>query len=1069
MPKGQYLFTAMMILAILLSAFSSLEAESKFQLIGNYQNGIFDESAAEIGAYDDMNKKLFVVNGDSKAIDIIDMSDPTNPTKISSIDVAPYGSNVNSVAVFMGIVAAAVEADPKQNPGKAVFFAHNGAFLGEIEVGALPDMITFSSDGLKVLTANEGEPSDDYSNDPLGSVSIIDFSGGVNGITVNTVDFTKFNDKKEYLRNKGVRIFGLNATVAQDIEPEFIALNHDNTLAYVTCQENNALAVIDLETPEVIDIYGLGVKDHSNGRPWLEQYYLNELPDFPELGTPVYGGETVMLGGFSCLYFDRDNSSANNYIFYAVPDRGPNASPVNRADVGTTQNLRPFKLPEYQARIVKFRFNPMTRELTLDPNEQIMLYQKDGTTPISGRGNIPGFDEIPVTYTDDTHYPNVDYSFDGIDYHELEYDPYGGDFEGIVMDPDGNFWLCDEYRPAIYKFGPDGVLIERYVPKGASQLGDTPQPEGYYGAETLPEVYNKRRANRGFEAIAYDYGENVILAFIQSPMYNPNSSTKNKSDVIRVLGLTLWDGEPIREWVYLLERNEFPGHALGRVDKIGDAVYIGNKTFLVLERDSSVPGENEGKKYVYAMYLEGASDIYGSFVSAKTESTGEGDKTLEMMSAFDLAEEQIQPVFKRKVLNLPSIGYLPSDKPEGIAYLPDGSIAVLNDNDFGLAGAGVSDNSVLGIIGFGDDNGLDASDKDDMIDIRNWPVFGMYLPDGMASYYTNGKNYYFLANEGDARDYEDDAGYIEEDHVKDLELNMHMFDDYELSDLQKDENLGRLKVTNELGDLDNDGNLELLFSFGGRSFSVLDEYGNMIYDSGNEIAHHVAEMLPDNFNSTNDENDSFDNRSDDKGAEPEGIEIGKIGDRHYAFVCLERVGGFVVYDITDIHNIFFVEYVNNRNFDYEFDPDNVTEADLAVIGDLGPEDLVFIPADKSPNDNPLLVVTNEVSGSVSIYQIDFTIDVEDQHDADAVFDMQSIYPNPFSTNAMISFYMNKPAVLNINIYDESGARIASHGGKTMNAGLQFVRFNGSSIPAGLYFVKVEAEGQAETTKIVKLK
>ncbi|MCB0649608.1 MAG: esterase-like activity of phytase family protein, partial [Saprospiraceae bacterium] len=207
-----------------------------------------------------------------------------------------------------------------------------------------------------------------------------------------------------------------------------------------------------------------------------------------------------------------------------------------------------------------------------------------------------------------TPYSSVDYTdASGEEYTALPYDPYGGDFEGIVIDRDGNFWMCDENRPSIYKFAPNGTLIERYVPEGTSQLGSTPLPAGTYGAETLPSVYSKRRANRGFEAIAYDAEKHVVYAFIQSPIENPNSSVRNNSDVIRILGVSADDGTPVEEYVYLLENNRYPGLAASRVDKIGDAVYMGEGKFLVLERDSEGPGVTEGKKYVFEINLKGAT------------------------------------------------------------------------------------------------------------------------------------------------------------------------------------------------------------------------------------------------------------------------------------------------------------------------------------------------------------------------------------------------------------------------------------------------------------------------------
>ncbi|MCB0572979.1 MAG: esterase-like activity of phytase family protein, partial [Saprospiraceae bacterium] len=462
----------------------------------------------------------------------------------------------------------------------------------------------------------------DYTVDPEGSVSVIDISGGVGSASVNTISFAAYNDRKVSLQNKGIRIFGNNgtATVAQDLEPEFITITSDGNRAYVNCQENNALAVIDLTNNSVVDILPLGYKNHNMGRPNLETININDVvANWPSLGAPAYDGgqPEVFLGGFSGLYYDPSESTVSEYVFYLVPDRGPNADAVvaNTVTPAASGDLRPYKLPDYQGRIVKLTLYRESRNVSLDG--QILLYRKDGVTPITGKGNVPGFDEVPVTYTDpNTPYTNVDYTdANGEEYHELPFDAFGGDFEGVLKDKQGNFWLCDENRPALYKFQPNGTLIERYVPKGTSKLGTTPQPAGYYGAETLPAVYSKRRGNRGFEAIAYDPKTNIVYAFIQSPIENPDNSVRNKTDVIRILGVDAANGQPVAEYVYLLERNQYSGLATSRVDKIGDAVYTGGGKFLVLERDSEVPGVNEGKKYVFEIDLKGATNIFGTPLS----------------------------------------------------------------------------------------------------------------------------------------------------------------------------------------------------------------------------------------------------------------------------------------------------------------------------------------------------------------------------------------------------------------------------------------------------------------------
>mgnify|MGYP001823628536 FL=1 len=164
-----------------------------------------------------------------------------------------------------------------------------------------------------------------------------------------------------------------------------------------------------------------------------------------------------------------------------------------------------------------------------------------------------------------------------------------------------------------------------------------------------------------------------------------------------------------------------------------------------------------------------------------------------------------------------------------------------------------------------------------------------------------------------------------------------------------------------------DDEYEEIHSFGARSITIWDTAGNVVWDSGDIMEQVTAEYLPDDFNSTNDENDTFKNRSDDKGPEPENVVVGRAFGRQYAFVGLERVGGIMIFDISDPANGRYVAYHNNRNFSAENNDDDNLEGKDA--GDLGPEGIAFIKAEDSPNGEPLLVVGNEVSGTTTIWQI----------------------------------------------------------------------------------------------------
>ncbi len=253
-------YALMVALSIFVSVHSAVAQKVLMYPIGTYSTGIYNQSAAEIVAHDPVSQRLFVVNGGNSAIDILNISNPNNPTLISSISLLPYGDQANSVVVRNGIVAAAVQANVKTDPGSVVFFDTNGMFLNSVTAGALPDMLTFSPDGTKVLAANEGEPNDAYTIDPEGSVTIVDISGGVKNATAVTAGFSQFNGTT---LNSSIRIFGPGATVAQDLEPEYIAIAPDGQTAFVTLQENNAFGVLNLTTNTFTSLIGLGFKNHS--------------------------------------------------------------------------------------------------------------------------------------------------------------------------------------------------------------------------------------------------------------------------------------------------------------------------------------------------------------------------------------------------------------------------------------------------------------------------------------------------------------------------------------------------------------------------------------------------------------------------------------------------------------------------------------------------------------------------------------------------------------------------------------------------------------------------------------
>ena len=264
-------------------------------------------------------------------------------------------------------------------------------------------------------------------------------------------------------------------------------------------------------------------------------------------------------------------------------------------------------------------------------------------------------------------------------------------------------------------------------------------------------------------------------------------------------------------------------------------------------------------------------------------------------------------------------------------------------------------------------NSLDVSNQDG-VQIQTYPgVFGMYQPDTIASYGWKGATYIVTANEGDARDY---AGYSEQKRVSAVTRSAEL--QAKQAGIYSSSGLARLNISTAMG-LNANGQYDALYAYGSRSFSIWDQNGLQVFDSGNDFERIAAGLHGDKFNS-NHLSVSGDNRSDDKGPEPEALALGQIGSRQYAFIGAERMGSVYVYDITNPYAPTFVDYVLNRDLNVTYSiNDDVTPAvvtgSVALAGDLGPESLVFVAENQSPTAKPLLLMANEVSGSLTVFEI----------------------------------------------------------------------------------------------------
>ncbi len=300
---------------------------------------------------------------------------------------------------------------------------------------------------------------------------------------------------------------------------------------------------------------------------------------------------------------------------------------------------------------------------------------------------------------------------------------------------------------------------------------------------------------------------------------------------------------------------------------------------------------------------------------------------------------------------------------------------------------GLKDFSKVGV-------GLDCSDKDDRATLSLWPIRGMYQPDTVAYFQCDGQDFLVTANEGESFEY---PFYNETQRVSKLKnskdkskpaldptrfpLSAEGDDGHSQSDLLKSEAIGRLEVSEACGDTDQDGDYDDLVCFGARSASiwrVVPATGGaqarleLTWDSGSEMERIIRDRMPQAFNADNRKNSSQDDRSDTRGPEPECVVVAMISNHRMIFVGLERVGGVMMWDATDPKKPLFAGYFNRRDtsvdLDVDADGDKVPDK-LADVGDLGPEGLCVIPADSSPTKRPILVVSNEVSGTLSLFDI----------------------------------------------------------------------------------------------------
>ncbi|MGB0870420.1 MAG: choice-of-anchor I family protein [Flavobacteriales bacterium] len=360
-------------------------------------------------------------------------------------------------------------------------------------------------------------------------------------------------------------------------------------------------------------------------------------------------------------------------------------------------------------------------------------------------------------------------------------------------------------------------------------------------------------------------------------------------------------------------------------------------------------------------------------------------------------------------------------------------VDLTNNTISGYKGLGFKNHNEVG-------NGLDVSNKDNMINIQNWDIKGVFQPDAIASVTIGGNDFVLSANEGDGRDYD---GYSSETRIKDLVLDSIAFPNAE--NLQADSVLGRLKTftADMMGDTDADGDVDELYSYGARSFSIWNAEGELVWDSGDQFEQYIADNHENFFNCNSGKASKSDSRSDDKGPEPESVTVGKIGERFYAFVGLERQGGIMIYDITNPNAPVFDSYVHSM--------DESTE----IMTDIAPEGILFLTKEENHSDYDVLISSHEISGTTTIFKIEDNTVGFNENDVENF----SCFPNPMTN------------IINIkgDLSQESTYQLTDMLGRKIKSGI----LNSNTIPVselenGMYVLSIyQSNVLIYSTELVK--
>ncbi|AQX11295.1 esterase-like activity of phytase family protein [Elizabethkingia meningoseptica] len=375
-------------------------------------------------------------------------------------------------------------------------------------------------------------------------------------------------------------------------------------------------------------------------------------PDATEATDPKIindiNGVKVYNGGYgSALVRDPQDHS----VFYMLTDRGPNID-------GTVKDSKIFSNPDFTPQIGKFQL----KDGKLVQIGTILLKNAAGK-------NLTGLpNPIGAGGTGETAYDTKG--------NILNTDVDGLDSEGMAIAPDGTFWISDEYGPHLIHFDKNGNTIEKINP--------------FNTARKIPKVFAKRRPNRGMEGLCITPDGKTLVGIMQFPLYNPTSADMKGSLIIRIITFDIASGKT-QQFVYLMENKD--------LQAVSEIAAVDNTTFLVLERDgeyATAANRSSVFKRVYKIELDGATDVSDPDNGEKGKLYN-GLALEQLIDVKGLQQNNIIPVKKTLVLDLMADlnDLYPHDKAEGLFVIDNNTIAISNDDDFGVTGSGKYQQKIL--------------------------------------------------------------------------------------------------------------------------------------------------------------------------------------------------------------------------------------------------------------------------------------------------------------------------------------------------------------------------------------